>query len=155
MLNDDRDWPHLLRALARPDLGEDPRFATTPARRANTRALVPVLDAVFASKPWAEWRAALSRDGLTFGEIGTVDDARDDAQMVASGALVPFDDPRAGAPLTVASPLWLEGAAKVAPRMPPELGEHSVEILREAGYGTAEIEALLASRTVVQGTPAP
>jgi len=40
---------------------------------------------------------------------------------------------------------------KVPPRMPPELGEHSVEILREIGYGDAEIDELLASRVVVQG----
>lgn len=151
LLNDDRDWPQLLRAIARPDLGDDPRFGATPARRANARALVPVLDAVFESKPWAEWRAILTRHRLTFGEVATVDDARDDPQMVASGALVPIDDPRAGAPLTVASPLWLEGVEKVAPRVPPELGEHSVEILREAGYGDAEIDTLLASRVVVQG----
>src|SRR5439155_1073064 len=53
VLNDDRDWPHLLTAIERPDLGDDPRFATTPARRANARALVPIFDAVFATRPWA------------------------------------------------------------------------------------------------------
>ena len=83
-----------------------------------------------------------------------MDDTRDDPQMVASGALVPFDDPRAGAPLTVASPLWLEGVAKAPPRFPPELGEHSVEILREAGYGETEIGTLLATRVIVQGKTA-
>ena len=151
VLNDDRDWPHLLKALERPELADDPRFATTPARRANARALVPILDAVFARRPWAEWRAILNHHRLTFGEVGTVDDARDDPQMVASGALVPIDDPRAGASLTVSSPLWLEDAPKVAPRYPPELGEHSSEILRELGYGEAEIDALIASRVIVQG----
>jgi crotonobetainyl-CoA:carnitine CoA-transferase CaiB-like acyl-CoA transferase len=95
----------------------------------------------------------LHAHGVTFGVVGTVDEARDDPQLTASGALVPIDDPRAGAPLTVASPLWVEGQAKIAPRYPPGLGEHSTEILRELGYPEAEIEALLARRAVVQGKP--
>jgi crotonobetainyl-CoA:carnitine CoA-transferase CaiB-like acyl-CoA transferase len=150
VLNDDRDWPQFLRAIARPDLDDDPRFATTPARRANAPALVPILDIVFGSRPWAEWQTRLTEHRLTFGVVGTVDDTRTDRQMVASGALVPIDDPRAGAPLTVASPLWLEGVGKAAPRVPPELGEHSVEILREIGYRDAEIGRLLDSRVIVQ-----
>jgi crotonobetainyl-CoA:carnitine CoA-transferase CaiB-like acyl-CoA transferase len=154
LLNDDRDWPHLLRAIERPDLGDDPRFAATPARRAHAQALVPILDGVFGGKPWAQWRDILNHHRLTFGEVGTVDDARDDPQMVASGALVPIADPRAGASLTVSSPFWLESVEKVAPRLAPELGEHSTEILREIGYGQAEIDKLVAARVVVQGKPA-
>jgi crotonobetainyl-CoA:carnitine CoA-transferase CaiB-like acyl-CoA transferase len=150
VLNDDRDWPALLRAIEQPELASDGRFATTPARRANARALVVVLDAVFATRTWAEWQAILNACGLTFGGVATIDDVRTDRQMLDSGALVAFDDPRAGAPLTVASPLWLEGVDKVPPRLAPELGEHSVEVLREAGYDEAEIKHLVASRVVVQ-----
>jgi crotonobetainyl-CoA:carnitine CoA-transferase CaiB-like acyl-CoA transferase len=153
-LNDERDWPQLLRALERPDLHTDPRFATTPARRAHARALVPVLDEIFATRPWSEWHRRLHAHGLTFGEVATVDDARHDRQMRESGALVPFDDPRAGAPLTVASPVWVEGVDKIPPRLAPELGEHSMEILREYGYGDAEIEAMVASRVILQGKSA-
>src|SRR5436190_5085719 len=50
LLNDDRDWPPLLRAIDRPALADDARFATTPARRANARALAPILAGVFASR---------------------------------------------------------------------------------------------------------
>ncbi len=59
-----------------------------------------------------------------------------------------------GRALTVASPFWLEGVAKVAPRFPPGLGEHSSEILREIGYGEAEIDRLVAARVIVQGKSA-
>jgi len=151
VLNDDRDWPALLRAIERPELASDGRFATTPARRANARALVVVLDTVFATRTWAEWQADPRRvrphlrgpspRSTTSGRI---------VRWWTAARLVAFDDPRAGAPLTVASPLWLDGVDKVPPRLPPELGEHSVAVLREAGYGEAEIKHLVASRVVVQ-----
>jgi formyl-CoA transferase len=82
--------------------------------------------------------------------VGTLDDIPHDAQMRESGALVPIDNPRAGASLTVSSPVWMEGQEKVPPTMAPEVGEHSIEILRGAGFDQAEIDRLLQAGVVVQ-----
>ena len=148
---DERRWPDLAACIDRPDLLADPRFATIESRRANARSLIGILDDVFAKKDWAEWRAILERSGIAFGVVGTLDDIPSDRQMVDAGALVPIDDPRAGARLTVSSPIAIDGQDKVPARMPPGVGEHTIEILREAGFAEAEIERLLRDRVVVQG----
>jgi crotonobetainyl-CoA:carnitine CoA-transferase CaiB-like acyl-CoA transferase len=145
-----RRWQDFTTAIGRADLFADPRFATPTARRANVRALIAILDAVFAEREWAAWRRVLEASGIAFGVVGTVDDIPHDAQMQASGALVPLDDPRAGAALTVSSPLQIEGQEKLPATMAPEIGEHTVEVLREAGVDEAEIERLLRAGVIVQ-----
>jgi crotonobetainyl-CoA:carnitine CoA-transferase CaiB-like acyl-CoA transferase len=148
---DERRWPDLAAGIGRADLVADPRFATVESRRANAPALIAVLDEVFATRDWVEWRALLECSGIAFGLVGTLDDILTDRQMRDSGALVPMPDPRAGAALTVSSPLRIEGQEKTAPTMAPGIGEHTVEILQEAGFAEADIERLLDTGVVVQG----
>ncbi len=133
-----RRWEVFRRALDSETLA-NPRFASVEDRARHPGALLAALDAIFASRPLAEWRAILDAHGLVFGVVSEMDDIRDDAQMRESGALVPFED---SALLTVNSPFWIEGADKVAPRQAPAVGEHSEAVLRQAGYNEDEIRAM-------------
>ena len=139
MLNEERQFAPLLGALERSDLLDDPRFATLPARRENSRALTTIFDDAFAARDLAEWRVRLDRAGITFGIVGTLDDMLDDPQMRTIEALVPFADDDL---LTVSSAFQIAGERKVRPRRSPEVGQHSDEVLREAGYSPDEIARL-------------
>lgn len=139
LFNEDRQLRSFFGAIGREELADDPRFATKQARGANARALVAELDAVFATRDMADWRGILDAVGVTFGVVATVDDVMHDAQMRAMGALVPFEGSDV---LTISSPIQLDGEAKVAPRRAPKLGEHSEDVLRDAGYSADEIGAL-------------
>ena len=145
LLNPERQWPVLAACIGRPDLVDDPLFATVAARQAHARELIAILDAVFAGKDLAEWRAILDGQDLIFGVVATVDDIAHDRQMRENDVLVPFDGE---ATLTVSSPLWIADAAKARPRPAPAVGEHSEEILRDVGYAEAEIRRLRASGVV-------
>jgi formyl-CoA transferase len=139
LFNEDRQLRPLFNAIGREDLIDDRRFATKAARKENATALVVELDAVFAMRDLAEWRTILDSVGVTFGVVNKVDDVPDDAQMQAIGAIVPFAD---GQSLTVSSPFHLQGEPKIAPRRAPALGQHSEDVLRDAGYSIDEIERL-------------
>jgi crotonobetainyl-CoA:carnitine CoA-transferase CaiB-like acyl-CoA transferase len=104
-----------------------------------------VLDQIFATKDQAEWRAILDDAGLIFGIIADMDEIAEDPQILASEALVPFED---GDTLTVNSPFWVAGQQKVTPHPAPAVGEHSEEVLRSAGYSEPEIRAMRAEGVI-------
>jgi formyl-CoA transferase len=145
LLNEDRQWPTLARCLEREDLVTDPRFATKPDRHARSLELIRIFDETFATKPLAEWRRILDGNGLVFGVVGILDDIPNDQQMIDNEVLVPFENDTM---LTISSPIWVDGSKKVQPRKPPGLGEHSDEILRNAGYDEAAIGKLRTSGAV-------
>jgi crotonobetainyl-CoA:carnitine CoA-transferase CaiB-like acyl-CoA transferase len=145
LLNEDRQWPALTRCLGREDLASDPRFATKPDRHARSLELIRIFDETFATRDLAEWRRVLDGNGLVFGVIGILDDIPNDRQMIENNVLVPFEGDTL---LTVNSPIWIDGSQKTAPRRPPGIGEHSDEVLREAGYDEAAIATLRKSGAV-------
>jgi crotonobetainyl-CoA:carnitine CoA-transferase CaiB-like acyl-CoA transferase len=145
LLNEERQWPTLARCLGREDFISDPRFATKPDRHARSLELIKIFDEIFATKELAEWRRILDGNGLVFGVVGILDDIPHDQQMIANEVLVPFEGDTM---LTINSPIWVDGSRKVQPRRAPEIGEHSDEILRHAGYDEVAIGKLRASGAV-------
>ncbi len=139
--NEPKQLDGFLQAVGLTRLADDPRFATTPARRQNAGALTAILEEVFATRDLEDWRRILEAAGVTFGAVHTVNEAGDDPQSRLIGAIVPFED---GGGYTVSSPFHLDGETKSAPRRAPAVGQNSVEVLREAGYAPAEIEQLRA-----------
>ena len=146
LLNEDRQWPTLAKCLGREDLITDPRFAAKKDRHAarwswsrfSTRCLRP--------RTLAEWRKILDGNGLVFGVVGILDDIPNDKQMIENEVLVPFENDTM---LTISSPIWVDGSQQGARRASrPGIGEHSDEILRNAGYDEAAIRKLRASGAV-------
>jgi crotonobetainyl-CoA:carnitine CoA-transferase CaiB-like acyl-CoA transferase len=145
LLSEEKQWPTLAKCLGREDLINDPRFATKPDRHARSVELIKVFDEIFATKDLAEWRRILDGSGLVFGIVGILDDIPNDQQMLDNEVLVPFENDTM---LTINSPIWIDGTRKVQPRKPPGVGEHSDEILRDAGYDEAAIQQLRAKGAV-------
>jgi formyl-CoA transferase len=152
LLNEDRQWPVLAKCMGLEALIDDPRFATKAGRHARATELIKIFDEVFATADLAEWRRRLDASGLIFGVVATMGDIPHDRQMLANDVLVPFEGDTM---LTINSPLWVEGAEKVAPRHPPEVGQHSDDILREAGYDDDAIRGLRGGGVISGGPTTP
>jgi crotonobetainyl-CoA:carnitine CoA-transferase CaiB-like acyl-CoA transferase len=145
ILNEERQWPVFIKCLGREDLQNDPRFATSRDRMKHAVVLTEVLDKTFATKDRTEWREILAAGGIVFDVVASAQDIPNDRQIMANDILVPFDNDTV---LTVASPISVEGQDKVSPRRPPAVGQHTDEVLREAGYDAAMIERLRADGAV-------
>ena len=114
-------------------------------RHARSIELIQILDEEFAKRDFAEWRARLDGTGLIFGVVGILDDIPGDQQMIDNDVLIPFEDSDI---MTINSPIWIGGSEKKKPRLPPGVGQHSDEILRDAGFDADAIAELRASGTV-------
>jgi len=133
-------------AIERPDINDDPRFAELSTRRENAPALAEVLSEWFAQRPVAEWQKMLDDNAITFANIATTEEAVTDPQFAANNMFVEFAD-QPGRKV-VNSPLELRDFPKRAPVAAPELGQHTIEVLRDLGYDEQRISGLVDSKIV-------
>ena len=145
-----RDWPKICRALGRPELAADPRYATLEERMHEGRMgeLVAICDRIFATQPMDYWKRRLEEADVAYSIVANYDDVVADKQMAANDVFVEIDDPEFGRLRTIDTPMRIEGEPKV-PRQPaPRFGEHTRAILAEAGFGEDEIRSLAERRIV-------
>ena len=143
-------FARLCRALGRPDLADDARFADNSGRVGHRDALIPALEAATRAVPTAALLERLRVAEVPCAPIQALDAVAADPQTKASEMLAPTPHPEIPELVTVALPVRWDGARSVPRRPPPRLGEHTSEILAELGLAPAEIEALRA-RGVVHG----
>ncbi|MBM3649039.1 MAG: CoA transferase [Alphaproteobacteria bacterium] len=146
IVREDKMWPGLCEAIGRPDLERDPRFAAVDDRRRRSAELAAILRECFAHHTYEHWRDTLASRAITFGVISRPQDVPDDAQAAACGAVV--DTEIAEMPRTLANPIRLGFAEPQVARPAPALGEHSDQILTEAGLSADEIGRLRRSGAV-------
>ncbi len=142
------DWGRLCRAIGRTDLTEDARYASADARYENGGDVVALLDEAFTSKDMAEWQVLFDQHSVIWGPIPKIDRVAADPQMKANGVFAEFDHPELGSVPTVNNPINVKGIIKEKPKLAPDIGQHSIEIMKTLGYEDDVIQGLIKSGVI-------
>jgi crotonobetainyl-CoA:carnitine CoA-transferase CaiB-like acyl-CoA transferase len=135
-------WQRLCAVLGREDLVQDARFATNDERMANRAELVAELESALAARGTDEWLAALVEGGVPCGPIHDYAEVFADPHTQAREMEISIEHPVEGTVRGLGIPVKLSETPGSVRRPAPLLGEHSEEVLAEAGFAAEEIAAL-------------
>ena len=135
-------WRRFTVATGLDELTDDPRYATNPDRVQHRDTLIPRITQALATRGCAEWTDRLNAAGVPAGPVNTVPAALEQPQIAARDMVVEVEHPVAGMLKMLGTPLKLSAQPASIRRPPPVLGQHTDEILAEAGYPAARIAEL-------------
>ena len=140
-------------AIGKPELKTDPRFHSVSARFKNTPEYYRIRAEGLRQKTTAEWLAIFDATDVPAMPFQTLDDLMQDPHLKDVGFFQLIEHHTEGRIWNIKLPNKLSGGVRRDFRAAPKIGEHSVEVLREAGYDDAAIDAMLASRATLDGRP--
>ncbi len=140
-------------AIGRPELKTDPRFNSVAARFKNTTEYFRIRAEGLLQKTTAEWLEIFDATDVPAMPFQTLDELMQDPHLRDIGFFSRIEHPTEGRIWNMRLPNKLRGGVRRDFRAAPKIGEHSIEILREAGYGDAAIEAMVESKATVDGRP--
>jgi CoA:oxalate CoA-transferase len=146
--NQQEQWENVCDVVGVPELKTDPRFQKRDARKANRKALTPLLEARLREKPTAHWVEALNKKGVPSGEILSLQDALAAPQITHRQTIQTVVEPGIG-PLRLFNLTAKFGETPGSiDAPPPRLSAHTDQLLRDLGYKDADIAALREKKVV-------
>lgn len=143
----------LMEEMGHAEFRHDPRFNSVTARFANVQAYFALRAEGLRRRTTAHWIGVCRRLDIPAAPYHTLESLVEDPHLQAVGLLQEREHPSEGRLVDIAQPNRLSGGARTDWRPAPRLGEHTGEILREAGFSPAEVDALLGSGAAHQAAP--
>jgi len=141
----DQNWRDFFALNGRQDLLDDPRFKTLGSRLRHIDFLYGELVKIALTRTNAEWLAELDRLNIPAMTVNSLETLLKDPHLEATGFWQIMEHASEGTLRMPGIPASYAKTPGSIRRLPPRAGEHSLEVLREAGFGAGEIDALLAT----------
>lgn len=157
-ITSDQQWARFTAEFGLKEMGADPRLATNALRAAARPWLLPALQEVLAAFPQQEVAERCGRAGISWAPVGKPADLFEDPHLLAGGGLLQTAISALGGGAMFGLPalpveFGEERRRAGLTRQPPRMGEHSAEVLAEAGFGAPELERLAAAGVIVTAPP--
>jgi crotonobetainyl-CoA:carnitine CoA-transferase CaiB-like acyl-CoA transferase len=141
-------WVKLCKALGMEEFADDPRFGSWLLRLQNNQALLPLIEQRFGEKTRDEWLAILAAHDIPAAPVKTVLEFMDDPAVQHHDMVHTYDHPDVGRLRLMGQPIAFTDTPTRDPGPPPLLGQHTDQVLKEAGYDAATINELRAKKVV-------